>query len=268
MRKGFTAMSRHSILVKAGLAVAISFAAISYSQAACAGPPALQARITAHPGDAQAYADLGNWFGGHNQYACAVEAFQKALKLEPGSAKFSYLLGLSLFSADRVEESIVPLQQSIQLMPEVLKPHLILATALFQLQRRDEAKAEFEAVLRIDPHSTVALNALGKYLIAEGNYGGAVALLRSAPPDENMTVDLALAYDKMEMLDDATTILTRWLHSHPSSLSVTSALTDILVSQGRYQDAVVLTGGNLCGRTPATWTRNGFTCGCSCSTEI
>jgi tetratricopeptide (TPR) repeat protein len=227
-------------MFKAVLVLAACFAITPFVMAACSGPQTLEAQLRAHP-DADTYTTLGNWFGDHNQFDCADEAYSAGLKLEPGSAKLSYLVGLSLLSAGNPKDAVAPLQQSIQLMPEVLRPHLILAAAFDQLQRKDEAKAEFEAALRIDPHSQVALDALAKYLIAEGNFPAAISVLRSSPQDEDMTLDLARAYASMHMFDDASKILTEALHAHPSSLPITTALTDIFVSQSRYQDAAVIT---------------------------
>ena len=142
--------AREAILLSVCLAVT------PISVASCVGPPALTAKLTAQP-DASAYSELGSWFGDHKKYGCAVESYRAGLKLEPGSSRLLYLLGLSLFSSGQAQDAVLPLQQSIQLMPEVLKPHMILALALTQLQRLDEAKGQWEAALQIDPHSTMAI---------------------------------------------------------------------------------------------------------------
>lgn len=221
---------------KAVLVLAACLAVTPCFAAECTGPQTLQTKLRAHP-DADTYTELGNWFGDHNRYDCAIQAFQEGLKLEPGSAKLLYLEGLTLFSSGNAQGAVEPLQQSIQLMPDVIKPHLILAAVYEQLKRPDDVKSEFEAALRIDPHSQIALAALGKYLIASGNFPVAVQVLRSATLNEDMSLDLAFAYGKLGMLDDASKVLTEALNSHPASVPLTSALADIYVSQSRYQDA-------------------------------
>jgi Flp pilus assembly protein TadD len=230
-------MAAHSTFVKTGLLAAVCFGVMVGAHAVCTGPQVLEAKLRARP-DAQTYIELGTWFGDHRQYDCAAETFRAALKLEPSSAQLYYLVGLSLYSAGQPEQAVEPLQRSIFLLPEVLKPHLILGAAYDQLQRRDEAKAQWEAALQIDPHSTEALDAISKALIADGDYGSVIELLHSVTYNEDLTLDLALAYGKAKMLDEAAKILTVAQRAHPASLRLSSALTTVFINQVRYQDAV------------------------------
>ena len=232
-------MSMFLKLFRAGLAMVSSLCATLCASAACAGPPALEAKIHVQP-DADTYVELGTWFGDRHQYPCAVEAYQAALKLEPGSAKLAYLLGLGLYYAGRPEEAVTALQQSIQLMPEVLKPHLILAGALNQLHRPQEAMTEWEAALKIDPTSTIALDGLSKSFIAQGDFRSVIGLLHSAPPSEDLTLDLAHAYDMAGMLDEASKALEQAVHAHPASLPLSEALVMILARQAHFEQAAEL----------------------------
>ncbi len=232
-------MKLHSVLVKSGLLL-VGWIGVSVGVwADCRGPQVLEAKLLAHA-DADTYAELGNWFGDKRQYGCAAEAFRAALKLEPDSARLSYLLGLSLYSAGNAEEAVGPLQQSLLIAPNVLKPHLILGAAFAQLQRNGEAKAEWQDALKIDPHSKVALDGLSKSLIVEENYASVIALLRSAPRNEDLNLDLAQAYGKAKMFDDAAKILRAALLINPSSWRLTNALTIVLVNQVHYQEALRL----------------------------
>ena len=228
----------HSTLAKTGLIAACLVYAAS-ARASCTGPQPLETRVHTHA-DVATYTDLGKWFGDHHQYDCAAESFRSALKLEPDSASLNYLVGLTLFSSGHADEAVTALRQSIQLAPDAVKSHLILGAALEQLHRNKEAKAEWETALNLDPHSTEAIDWLSKAFVAEGNYGDAIALLRSATRDENLTLRLAEAYDKAGMLDKAAEVLKQALSANPSSLPLTGALTTILVKQTLYQDAIRL----------------------------
>ncbi len=230
----------HSMPAKTGLLIAIAACLAGSALAAgapCIATPALEAKVQAHP-DAPAYTDLGMWFGDHQQYNCAIDAFRAALKFEPGSARLYYLIGLSLYSTGQSTEAVSALQRSIQLIPDTVKPHLILGAALAQLHRNAEAKAEWAAALNIDPHSTEAIDFLSKMLVAEGDYGGTIALLRSASLDENLSLRLSFAYEKMGNLDGARAVLKTALRAKPASLPVADALETILVKQSLFQDAI------------------------------
>ena len=77
--------------------------------ASCVGPAPLEARAHSHP-DPEAYAALGIWFGEHHESECAAQAFQSGLKLESNSSRLTYLLGLSLYTAGKLQESAVDLR--------------------------------------------------------------------------------------------------------------------------------------------------------------
>jgi Flp pilus assembly protein TadD len=228
----------YSKLAKATLTFA-AILAVAPSVHACTGPNILEAKIQAQP-DADLYTELGNWFGDRKQYDCALEAFQAALKIEPGSAKLQYLIGLTLYTSGHTEEALKPLGQSIYFMPQVLKPHLILAAALEKLGRPQDARTQWEASLRIDPHSVVALDGLSKSMLAAGDFGSVVDLLRDKPRNEDLAIDLAFAYGKQGMFPKASEVLTQALRVHPSSFRLSSALATVYVNQAHYQDAVRL----------------------------
>ncbi|MGA2674464.1 MAG: tetratricopeptide repeat protein, partial [Terracidiphilus sp.] len=233
-------MSTFSMRAKSGLILVACLGASSAAWSApCSGPPALEAHLRAHP-DADAYAALGNWFGENNKSDCAVQAFQAGLKLEPNSAPLSYLLGLSLYTAGRIQEAVAPLQQSIRLHPGEVKAHLVLGAALASLGRDKEALPEWQAALKIDPASMMALDGLSKALIASGDYKTVITHLRSAKRDENLTLDLAAAYGKAGMYDDAALVLGEGLKAYPDSNSLTDALVTVYVRQTRYQEAAAL----------------------------
>jgi tetratricopeptide (TPR) repeat protein len=206
---------------------------------ACTASPALEAKLHAKP-DADTYVEVGDWFGDRKQYPCALEAFQSALKLEPENAKLYYLVGLTLYASGRPEDAIQPLARSIHLTPEVLKPHLLLASALEQLHRPQEALSEWEAALRIDRSSSEALDGMSNLLMKQHDYVSAIGLLKDAPRNETLTLDLALAYGLNRMLDKAEEVLTQAMKQNPSSLALTAALVKVYVNQVHYENAVNL----------------------------
>ncbi len=228
-------MAMRRIWVRTGLALAVCLIT-PFLRADCVGPHALEVKVHDRP-DASVFSELGFWFGDHGQYTCAVKSYRAAVKLDPRSPDLLYLLGLSLYSSDNAQEAVAPLQQAIQLKPGVLKPHLILAFALAKLERAEDSKAQFEAALQIDPRSTEALDGFAKLLSAHGAYPSVIALLRQAPPDENLALDLADAYDKAGTLDEAANVLTEGLRANPLSLPLSNALVTVLVRQTHFEAA-------------------------------
>lgn len=220
------------------LVIAI-FGPCAAAASVCTPPQALQAKLRQQP-TADTYAEAGMWYGDHGQYACAVSAYQAALKQRPKSAEFSYLLGLSMLRKGDFSDAVKPLQQSIALKPEVLKPHLLLASALEELDRSAEARAEWMAALKIDPSSEMALDGASKNLLAAGQSEAVIALLGPQPKSENLILDLAMAYQRTEAMDQATEVIRKGLEANPSSHALTRALIATLVLQQHYQEAAKL----------------------------
>jgi tetratricopeptide (TPR) repeat protein len=209
---------------------------VAQSPSNCLGPEPLNAATRNQP-TARSWAALGGWFGEHHQYACAIPAFREALRVDPGSASLHYYLGLTLLSSGNSSEALGELKRSIELDPNQFPPRLLAGVILNESGQRGEAEASWEAALRIDPASTTAIDWLAKARIADGQFEAAIDLLLSAPRDEELTLDLALAYSQAGFFDKAAETLNAALERAPGDLRLTSALATVYVQSHRYQDA-------------------------------
>jgi len=228
----------HRLYTYFGLVIAIS-GLCAASSIVCTPPKALQAKLQTQP-SADTYAEMGMWYGDQGQYACAVGAYQAALKRKPRSAQFLYLLGLNLLRKGDFSDAVKPLQQSIEIKPEVLKPHLLLATAFEELHRPAEARNEWNAALKIDPRSDLALDGASKNLLATGDFDAVIALIGPEPKGESLTLDLASAYEGGGTPDQAIEVLKKGVEANPSSRALTRALITNLALQMHYQEAAKL----------------------------
>ncbi len=228
--------------------IAATFGMCATGSNQCVVPPALQAKLKAQP-KPDTYAQLGVWYAGHRKYACAVEAYGNALKQEPASADYLYLLGLNLVRNGDVSGALKPLGQSIELQPTVLKPHLLLATTLEELGRGAEARSEWTAALKIDPHSEIALDGASKNFLATREFDSVIALLGPAPKSESLALDLALAYRGSGKTEEAIDVLERGLKATPSSRALTTELIGNLFSLRRFNEATAL-AKDLLRRSP------------------
>lgn len=225
---------RNSLLIAAAIAISAT-----YAVAACSPPPELRAQLATHP-RVQSYYQLGNWYGEHHQYGCAVEAYRAGLRIQPDSAELSYLLGLSLYLSHDLPRSIAPLRHSIQIAPNVLKPHLLLADALAHTDQLPEAILQWRAALQIDPNCEPASRALAAALLQESKYGEVVALLRptvTAESSEDLVSALAEAYTELRSFEEATKLLTDALGVHPDSMRFANRLITVYMRASQDQAA-------------------------------
>jgi tetratricopeptide (TPR) repeat protein len=204
--------------------------------APCAKPPALAARLRTHP-DAQAWIDLGNFYGDQKQFVCAQQAFRSGLRLDPKSAQLNYLLGLSLYGSGDLEHALPPLQRSIQTNNGILKPHLLLASIDATLGQPGEAETEWRAALAIDSSSDMAIHGLAESLLMQKNYPAVIGFLRSVKLDVPLAIDLAVAYNADGIPDDAITTITDALKTWPTSVRLSAALVTLDVKAKLYDAA-------------------------------
>lgn len=237
----------HRLYIYLGFLIAISGISAA-SPSACVPPEALQIKLQTQA-NADTYAEIGLWYGDHQQYGCAIESYRAALKRRPGSAQFLYLLGLNLLRKGDFSEAIKPLRQSIEISPEVLKPHLLLAAALEDLHQPADARTEWMAALKIDPHSDVALDGASKNLLATREFDSVIALLGPQPQGEDLILDLASAYEGAGRPGEAADVLKKGLEGNPASRVLTKALVTNLALQQRYQEAAQL-GKKLVEQSP------------------
>ncbi|HEY6490090.1 MAG: tetratricopeptide repeat protein [Terracidiphilus sp.] len=195
-------------------------------------------QLHAHP-SARTWGALGGWLGEQHRFACAIPAFQSALLFDPDSARLHYFLALSLYSSGRAKESASEFHRALQLDPRDLEAYLALGVALHQLGRAADAEAAWEAALNLDPDSVTALDWLAKARIDEGQFGAAVELLSTSPHNEDLTLDLALAYSQAGQFVKATKTLENEF-ARSASPRVGAALGTVYVQAHRYQDATNL----------------------------
>jgi Flp pilus assembly protein TadD len=219
------------------LAACLGFAGAAH--AACNGTQALAAQLRAHP-TTENSVKLGSWYASHQQFDCAAETLQAALKSDPKSAQLHYLVGLALIEGKHADAAILELQKSIQLAPNEAPPRLLLASVYEKTGKHAEAEEQWKQALRIDPKSEIALEGLATDLIAREDYVDAVKLLHPAPRTEKLTIKLAQALGLLNYLDEAAVVLNEAMQANPDSLPLANAMTVVLVKQRKYQDAINL----------------------------
>lgn len=223
-------------LLKLGLVFALL---ISSAVAECRTPAAFAGRLAATP-KADTFTDLGVWFSEHHQYACAVNAYNSGLHLQPDSPKLNLLLGLAFLAQGNASSAINPLQASIRVDPSALRAHLVLADALEQVQRKDEARTEWTAALKLDPQSTIALDGLSKNLTERGDYDSVVQLLGTDPHDQTLILDLAQAYQDSGRSDLSEQLLRKAIQTKPASEELSRALVFLLIKQRNFEESAKL----------------------------
>ncbi len=202
----------------------------------CAPPPSLAEELAAHP-TAAAYGALGGYYGERNQFPCAISAFRSSLRLEPNWPQTHYYLAIVLLAQGNPQEAVLELRRSLKLQPNQMEAHLSLGAALSQLNQTDAAIHELQTVLLTDPQSVTAIDWLSKAYISQKRYPAAIALLKNAPTDEILEMDLVTAYADSGTNDAAIQLLTQMIRERSDSPVPHSGLATIYTRQRRFEDA-------------------------------
>ena len=87
----------------------------------------------------------------------AIEYWQRALRVNPWSARSHYELAKLLAQSRQWPRALVEASEAQSLNPFHVETRLLLIECLLGQGNKEEARAEFEAVLRFDPANAVAL---------------------------------------------------------------------------------------------------------------
>ncbi len=151
-------------------------------------------------------------------------------------------LGASLFAGAAACTGPAALEARVQAHPYA-SAYAALGAWFNENHQADCAIEAFQSALKIDPASKTALDGLAKAQIATGNYEAVIRRLRAASLDEALALDLAAAYRKAELFDDAAKVLTEELKIYPNSDGLTAALVSLEAHLSHYSAAQALAEG-------------------------
>ncbi len=154
-------------------------------------------------------AQRGSYLYARGDMTGAAEAFGKAVKWDPGSAAFRHELAVILSSTNRSREAVEQLEEAVRLEPE---------------------NAEFQYKLAL------GWNELG-------DLNRTVAALRQAvqldPVHDRAWYNLGLAFNEAGKPDDALEALQRAGQANPTDPRIPQAVSAVLGSQGRTEEAAL-----------------------------
>jgi tetratricopeptide (TPR) repeat protein len=175
----------------------------------------------------------------------ALEHFQKALALEPGSAAFHGGLGTAYYQKKRMDEAIVQYQKALEIKPdfaEAAEAHNNLGYALLQKERVNEAITHFQKALEIEPDFAEAHNTLGDCLFQIGRVDEAIVQYQKAleikPDFVEAQNNLGYSLFQIGRVNEAITHFQKALEINPDFAEAQNNLGYSLLQKGRVNEAI------------------------------
>jgi cytochrome c-type biogenesis protein CcmH/NrfG len=115
---------------------------------------ALQTAIEKEPKNAANYALLANAYFDAEQWASAIDNYERALKLDPNNADVSTDLGVSYYYTNRTDEALAQFERSLKISPNHTKTLLNKGIVLaFGKENLQAAADEWKKVVALSPDS-------------------------------------------------------------------------------------------------------------------
>ncbi len=201
----------------------------------------LAAAIAARPDDPRYQANLARTLRAAGRHAEAIDAYERALRLDPANAVARIDLGNLLVGADRVAEAADCFRRAIEVAPASAAAHEGLGFALLRQHREDDALAAFERAVALDPESPGAHANLGGLHLSKGRPEAAVPCFRRAvalvPQSAELHTNLGVALQSGGALDDALAAYDAALGLDPSNARALGAKGIVLARLGRASQA-------------------------------
>jgi len=139
------------------------------------------------PGSFDGYIQLGVHQLARGDSAAAAAALQKALKVQPDSARAHHALGEIYARARETDQAILHYRKALELEPRNVSVRVTLGDLLFRARRFPEALAEADAILAADPQNRYALDLQARAFRETRQFDRATAaidrLLKADPAD-------------------------------------------------------------------------------------
>lgn len=171
----------------------------------------------------------------------ALQALERAERLEPDLTQVHYLKGTILGAQERYREAAVALERTVTLNPRHVLARFKLAVAYFRIGQGERAEAMLEAVIGDEPRNMRAYQNLATMAYARGDLMRAESLARRAIEIDDGYFDgwntLGAIYVMADRSSDAVQALNRAVAIRPSSGQAHYNLALALQAQGQTQAA-------------------------------
>ena len=228
------------ILIWVCAALAFMTRAAAQQQDGCKGPAELERAVSEQP-TTGAYNALGAYFAQQQESACAISAFEAALRLDTKSWRAHYNLALALREKGDLKRAASELQQAVTQNPTAVKARIVLGAVLSGLGELDAAAEQYKEVLKLDRHSLDALHNLGQIFAEQKRYSAAIFRLRQAvaldSKNPSLVLALGVALGQSGNKGEAIQMLEELVAAHPRFALGHINLAALYARQDRYPEA-------------------------------
>jgi tetratricopeptide (TPR) repeat protein len=177
-------------------------------------------------------------------YPAAVEAFRRALALDPVLGLARLNLAVALYNARDLQGALREARLAAQALPDRPHPHYLQGLIAKAENRTDDAIAAFQRVVQMDPADVGGNVNLGQMYMQVRRYPEAIATFRTAtraePYSQTAVYNLGIALTRAGERAEGEKVMDRFRELRDSGYR--TVLGQNYLEQGRYAEALSSTG--------------------------
>ncbi|MBN1627993.1 MAG: fused MFS/spermidine synthase [Deltaproteobacteria bacterium] len=181
----------------------------------------IQDHLASSRQDSQAYYHLALRLKSLGKTQEQIDAFQKAISLNPSYYNAHMDLAAALQSQGRLEEAVAQFSEALRLNPDSAEPHNELGVIFANYGRTDEAIDHFSKALEINPDSAETHNNIGNVYANQGQIDKAIdhfsKALKIRPGYAATHDNLGRLFADQGRLEDALTQFNQALKNEPDN---------------------------------------------------
>ncbi len=206
------------------------------------------------PQHAPGWNNRGIALSGLGRTAEALESCERAVEIDPQNAVAWNSRAIALSNLGRTAEALESFERAVEINPQHAAAWYNRGVALGDLGRTAEALESYERAVGIDPQQSRAWENLGMTLIDLGRSEEALRSYDRAveidPRRPSLRIWRALSLRKLCRVEEAERDLRAVLQIDAQNVGVLSELIDLLLDEGRFEDAELAAKEHL-GESPS-----------------
>ena len=191
--------------------------------------------------EAELYFSLGDSFNKRGQPKKAIEAYSKALVLNPEYAEVHYNIGLLLADEGKLDQAINHYNKALKINYKNANVHADLGLAFYKQAKYNEAIAHYLEALKIGGEKTHTHNHLANALFKSGKVDEAIKHYKRAlelkPDDASSHSDLGNVLIMSGKINEAIEHYETSLKIRPGHARTLSNLGNAFLTSGKLQEA-------------------------------
>jgi tetratricopeptide (TPR) repeat protein len=185
--------------------------------------------LSIEPNYAEAYNDMGTALQKQCKFERAIDAYTKAISIKPNFADPHYNIGVVLQSQSKLDEAVMAYKNAIHIKPDFVDARYNMANALMDNNKLNEAIRIYREVISIKPDYAEAYHNVGFIFRKQGKLDEAIDCFKQAIAIKE---DFYMAYNSMGLILKNQKKIDEAIKAFDKALEINPDYTDAASNKG------------------------------------